>query len=188
MRQKEVIPADDRWVEKDIREFPGSPAARIGDEWMLITAGNIREGTGHWNTMTASWGGLGVLWGRNVAFMFIRPTRHTFEFARAASLFSLSFFGKTHRKALQICGDRSGRDTDKAAEAGLTPLVFEAGSAAGAVGFQEASEIIVCRKLYAHDFDPAGFLDPSIETNYPNRDYHRMFIGEVAAVLVNRGP
>jgi flavin reductase (DIM6/NTAB) family NADH-FMN oxidoreductase RutF len=187
MEQKGVIPADTRWVERDIREFPGSPAARIGDEWMLITAGNLREGKGNWNTMTASWGGLGVLWGRNVAFMFIRPTRHTFEFARTASLFTLSFFDKTYRKALGICGDRSGRDTNKAAETGLTPLVFETGKAAGGIGFREASEIVVCRKLYTHDFDPAGFLDPSIEGNYPERDYHRMFIGEVSAFMVNRG-
>ncbi|MDR0689500.1 MAG: flavin reductase family protein [Spirochaetaceae bacterium] len=154
---------------------------------MLITAGNLREGRGNWNTMTASWGGLGVLWGRNVAFMFIRPTRYTFEFTRAASLFTLSFFDKNHRRALEICGDCSGRDTDKAAEAGLTPLGFEGGKAAGGIGFREASEIVVCRKLYTHDFDPSGFLDPSIEENYPEWDYHRMFIGEISALMINRG-
>ncbi|MDR2364168.1 MAG: flavin reductase family protein [Spirochaetaceae bacterium] len=182
-----MIPADNRWVEKDIREFSGSPAVRIGDEWMLITAGNLREGRGNWNTMTASWGGLGVLWGRNTAFIFIRPTRYTVEFVRAAPLFTLSFFDKSYRRALEICGNRSGRDTDKAAETGLTPLAFEGGKAAGGIGFREASEIMVCRKRYAHDFDPAEFLDPSIEENYPKRDYHRMFIGEILALMVNRG-
>jgi flavin reductase (DIM6/NTAB) family NADH-FMN oxidoreductase RutF len=153
---------------------------------MLITAGNPEAGKGNWNTMTASWGGLGVLWCRNVAFMFIRPVRHTFEFVNAASLFTLSFFDKPCRKALEICGARSGRDTDKAAEAGLTPIVFEGGKAAGGIGFREASEVIICRKLYSHDFDPAAFLDPSIDSNYPQKDYHRMFIGEVSTVMVNR--
>jgi flavin reductase (DIM6/NTAB) family NADH-FMN oxidoreductase RutF len=187
MRQKEVIPAGKGWIEKDIREFSGSPAARIGDGWMLITGGNLEAGKSNWNTMTASWGGLGVLWGRNVAFMFIRPVRYTFELMNAAFLFTLSFFDKSYRNALELCGTRSGRDTDKAAETGLTPLVFEDGKAAGCVGFKEASEIIICRKLYTHDFDPACFLDPSIEVNYPQKDYHRMFIGEVLALKVNQG-
>ncbi|MDR2068813.1 MAG: flavin reductase family protein [Spirochaetaceae bacterium] len=187
MNQKGVISGGKGWIERDIREFPGSPAARIGDEWMLIAAGNLKEGKDNWNTMTASWGGLGVLWGRNVAFMFIRPIRYTFGFVNAASLFSLCFFNPTYRKTLEFCGSRTGRDTDKAAETCLTPLVFEEGNAAGGIGFKEASEVMVCRKLYTHDFDPAGFLAPFIETNYPGKDYHRMFIGEVLALQVNQG-
>ncbi|MDR2403825.1 MAG: flavin reductase family protein [Spirochaetaceae bacterium] len=183
MRQREVIPADARWVEKNIREFSGSPSARIGDGWMLLTAGDTRADRGNWNTMTASWGGLGVLWGKDVAFVFVRPVRHSYGFFNAAPLFSLSFFEPSLHKALEICGGTSGRDTDKAAEAGLTPIVFD-GPEAGALGFQEAREIIICRKLYTHDFDPAGFLDPAIDSNYPQKDYHRMFIGEITGFKV----
>jgi hypothetical protein len=150
--------------------------------------------------MTASWGGLGVLWRRDVAFIFLRPSRHTFHFANAASLFSLSFFNESHKAALRICGEQSGRDIDKASVTGLTPIVFEitgptagltAGPAArltagpidpiaGVIGFQEATEIIICRKLYIHDMEPHKFLDSdSLENIYPNKDYHRMFIGEI---------
>jgi flavin reductase (DIM6/NTAB) family NADH-FMN oxidoreductase RutF len=181
MKQKEAVPADGGWIEKNIRGFPGSPSERIGSGWMLITAGDKSE----WNTMTASWGGLGVLWGRDVAFMFIRPSRHTFHFANTSGRFTLSFFSAQYRNALNLCGSKSGRDTDKAAEAGITPIVFGSGAAAGAVGFKEASEIIVCRKLYTHDFEPHKFLDPvSIEKNYNGQDYHRMFIGEIQSLLV----
>jgi flavin reductase (DIM6/NTAB) family NADH-FMN oxidoreductase RutF len=181
MKQKELIPAGDSWVEKNIREFPGSPAARIGDEWALLTAASA--GTG-WNTMTVSWGGLGVLWSRDVSFVFVRPHRYTFEFIGAASLFTLSFFDKSRHGALEFCGANSGRDTDKAGQTGLSPIVFKGGKAAGAVGFKEASEIIVCRKLYTHDFNPAAFLDPAIERDcYPQKDYHRMFIGEVVSLM-----
>jgi flavin reductase (DIM6/NTAB) family NADH-FMN oxidoreductase RutF len=191
MTQKAVVPAGSNWLEKDIREFRGSPAGRIGDEWMLITAGNITgddtmgdDTTGNWNTMTASWGGLGKLWGRDAAFIFIRPSRYTRLFADAASLFTMSFFDVKYRKALALCGEKSGRDFDKAAEAGLTPIVFGNGKAAGAIGFREASEIIVCRKIYTHDFDPAQILDPAVKTAcYPQDDYHRMYIGEVVALL-----
>ncbi|MDR3145876.1 MAG: flavin reductase family protein [Treponema sp.] len=184
MRQKELVPADTRWVRKNIREFSGSPVGRIGDEWMLLSAGDTRTDRGNWNTMTASWGGLGVLWGRDAAFVFVRPVRHTYGFFNANTLFSLSFFDPPFHRALEICGDTSGRDTDKAAAAGLNPVVFSgAGMEAGAVGFQEAREIVICRKLYTHDFDPVAFLDPAIDSIYPQKDYHRMFIGEVVTLL-----
>ncbi|GHV50700.1 flavin reductase [Spirochaetia bacterium] len=199
MKQKNVIKADNSWIEKSIREFPGSPSERIGSGWMLITAGNAQvDGAGDWNTMTASWGGLGVLWARDVAFMFIRPSRHTFGFANDNPLFTLSFFDKKYHDALSLCGEKSGRDIDKAAGAGLSPIVFDgslkgplnsakSASIAGAVGFKEASEIIVCRKLYTHDFDPAAFLDPaSIEKSYGGKDYHRMYIGEIVSLLAKK--
>ena len=75
--------------------------------------------------MTASWGGLGVLWNANVSFAFVRPSRYTFEFLEREKYYTLSFLGLSQRRALQICGSKSGRDTDKVAEAGLTP-VFDA--------------------------------------------------------------
>jgi flavin reductase (DIM6/NTAB) family NADH-FMN oxidoreductase RutF len=185
MKQTEAMPAGTEWREKHIRDFSGSPSQRIGQDWMLISA---RDGD-DWNTMTASWGGLGVLWGRDAAFMFIRPSRRTFGFANAASLFTLSFFDADHDQALEFCGEKSGRDVDKAAGAGLSPIVFDAslasGRIAGCAGFKEAREIIVCRKLYTHDIDPAAFLDaPSIEEFYHGSDYHRLFIGEVLTLLV----
>jgi flavin reductase (DIM6/NTAB) family NADH-FMN oxidoreductase RutF len=181
MKQQEVTPADGRWIEKNIREFPGAPAARIGDDWALLSAGS--GGTG-WNTMTVAWGGLGELWSRDVAFVFVRPYRYTLEFINAASVFTLSFFDQSRRKALAFCGANSGRDVDKAAKTGLSPIIFNGGKAAGGIGFAEASEIIVCRKLYTHDLDPAAFLDPFIEREcYPDKDYHRMFIGETLSLM-----
>ena len=181
MKQKEVINADSLWLEKPVFQFPGSPSERIGKGWMLISAGDVSSDKSNWNTMTASWGGLGVLWGRDVAFIFIRPGRRTFELANPASLFSLSFFDESRRKALKICGEQSGRDIDKAAVAGLTPMAFED----GAIGFKESKEVLVCRKLYYHDLDPNTFIDAhAIETHYPDKDYHRMFVGEIIRFMV----
>jgi flavin reductase (DIM6/NTAB) family NADH-FMN oxidoreductase RutF len=176
MKQSSAQPAESGWIVKPAAEFPGSPFTRIGEEWMLISAGDGPSGA--WNTMTASWGGLGVLWGKNVAFVFVRTTRHSLEFMNRYDIFSLSFFGSSQRKALAFCGDKSGRDYDKAAETGLKPVCFPDGT----VSFAEARDIISCRKLYTHDFDPARFLDPAIDTQcYPLKDYHRMFIGEILA-------
>jgi flavin reductase (DIM6/NTAB) family NADH-FMN oxidoreductase RutF len=179
MKQKEVVPAGNEWVEKDVRDFSGSPFERIGKGWMLITAGNVENDKSNWNTMTASWGSLGVLWRKNVAFCFVRPSRHTFGFMNNAGIYTLSFFDESCRAALNLCGEKSGRDIDKAKEAGLTPVFFGGGPAEGAVSFKEAGDIIICKKIYAQDLNPALFLDPGIEVNYKGNDYHKMYVGEI---------
>lgn len=148
----------------------------IGSDWMLIAAGTPPA----YNMMTASWGGMGVLWERSVCFAFVRPTRHTFGLLNRNLRFTLNFFDETHRAALQYCGTHSGRDGDKAGPAGLSPE-FEG---ADAVVFHEARLALVCRTLYRQDLDPAGFLDGQIGEFYPERDYHRLFVGEIEKVLV----
>lgn len=151
----------------------------IGSDWMLITAGPPEE---H-NMMTASWGGFGVIWNKNVCFCVIRPTRHTYRFAEKAENFTLSFFDESYKKTLQFCGTESGRDINKSQETGLTPT---AGTLPGTTYFAEARLVIECRKLYHQDIDPANFLDPDIDKNYPEKDYHRMYIGEIVECRMNR--
>lgn len=143
----------------------------IGKQWMLITAGSLSS----YNTMTASWGGMGMLWNKPVVFIFIRPQRFTYGFVESNDFFTCSFFSHKYRKALNFCGSHSGRDYDKAAETGLSPVATESGS----VAFAEANLIIECRKIYFHDLNPEAFLSPDIIKNYPAKDFHRMYIGEI---------
>ena len=147
----------------------------IGDRWMLITAGTQEK----CNTMTASWGGLGVLWGKPVATVYIRPQRYTMEFVEGSEFFTLAFFGEEYRKALALCGSQSGRDVDKVKACGFTVAEAEG----GAPYFAQAELVLVCKKAYWQDMDPAHFLDPEIETHYAQRDYHRIFIGEIVEAL-----
>jgi len=147
----------------------------FADDWMLITAGNLRK----FNTMTASWGTLGELWNKKVAFCFVRPTRHTYNFMEANDTFTLSFFDAKYRKALDFCGHHSGRSVDKVAKTGLTPLEWKK----KAVYFQQARLVLICKKVYMQDIDPKHFLDPEIDDNYPKKDYHRMYIGEIIRCL-----
>jgi len=155
-------------------ELTINPFSAIGNDWMLITAGNEQK---H-NTMTASWGGLGVLWGKKTAFCFIRPQRYTLEFVDNNDLFTLSIFDhKLYKDALDICGKYSGRDIDKDEKAGITPLYTD-----GTVAYNEAKLIFVVKKLYRQDIDPKYFLDPSIDKNYAQKDYHKMFVGEIVKV------
>jgi flavin reductase (DIM6/NTAB) family NADH-FMN oxidoreductase RutF len=148
----------------------------ISDDWFLLTAGSLKAG---YNTMTASWGGLGQLWQKRVAYVFVRPQRHTWNFTEKNDLFTMSFFSEDYRDALKYCGSHSGRDVDKAAETGLTP--FE--PVPGATAFLQATLILVCRKLYCQDFDPSRFLDPEIDPLYPQKGYHRMYIGSIEKAL-----
>jgi flavin reductase (DIM6/NTAB) family NADH-FMN oxidoreductase RutF len=166
---------NDGWKDVKPEELGDNVFDLVGKGWMLVTAGSPAS----YNTMTASWGCLGVLWRKPVAVCFVRPTRHTFGFMNAAENFSLSFFAERHREILNFCGSHSGRDTDKAAETGLRPVALDG----GAVTFEQARLVLLCRKIYSQDFDPRLFLDPGIEDLYPNKDYHRIFIGEVARCL-----
>lgn len=147
----------------------------IGKDWMLVTAGTEEK----FNTMTASWGALGVLWGKTMAMCFIRPNRYTYGFMEANDCYTLSVYDEKYRPQLTLCGRTSGRDTDKVKETGFTPAFAQC----GAPYFEEAKLVLVCRKMYFDDFKPENFLNEEISKEYPNKDYHRIFIGEIIEVL-----
>lgn len=148
----------------------------ISEDWFLLTAGNLSDG---YNTMTASWGSLGELWHKKVAFVFVRPQRHTRKFMEENSLFSMCFFKEEYRDALKYCGTHSGENVDKALETGLLP--FE--PSPGVTAFRQSNLILVCRKIYHDDIDPERFLEEEIDSLYPEKGYHRMYIGEIQKVL-----
>ena len=161
--------------EINVRELDGNFFTKIGKEWMLITAGDEEK----FNTMTASWGGIGILWGTNVTFTFIRQSRYTYEFVDDNPYYTLSFFGGNLMKELTYCGKNSGRDVDKIKETGLTP-VFDA----EAPYFEQAELVLVCRKLHKQTISPEGFIDKKpLETFYSDKDWHEVFVGEIVKVL-----
>jgi flavin reductase (DIM6/NTAB) family NADH-FMN oxidoreductase RutF len=147
-------------------------------QWLLLTAGDFAEG--RFNTMTVAWGSLGVMWDKFFVQVVVRPVRYTYQFMDRYDTFTLCAFPESYRKALSLLGTKSGRDGDKIAEAGLTPI---ASTQVAAPAFAEASLILECRKMYWDDFDPAHFLAPEIERNYPQKDYHRIYFGEIVAIL-----
>lgn len=161
--------------EADLFNVPVNPVTLIGKEWMLISAGNENS----FNMMTASWGGIGVMWGKNVSTIVLRPQRYTLEFADREDYYALNFFDEKYRPVLSYCGSNSGRDVNKKKETGLTPF-FDG----DAPYFSEAKLVLICRKLYKQSINPAGFLDKSLESRYyPEKDYHQCFVGEIVKVL-----
>ncbi len=159
----------------DPNTFTVNPFTLIGKEWLLITAGDEKG----FNTMTASWGGLGVFWNKNAATIYVRPTRYTKEFLDKNDTFTLSFFTEEYREALALCGRVSGRDVDKVKETSLTP-VFHSGT----TYFQEAKLVMVCKKLLHSDLSPSDFDQSKYDSlMYPLKDYHTLYIGEVLEIL-----
>ncbi len=162
--------------EINIRQVRDNVVSAIADEWMLITAGD-QDG---YNTMTASWGMMGELWGDDAVTCYIRPQRYTAEFVRSNDYFTLSFYGEEQKAIHSVCGSKSGRDVNKAELAGLTPDFSEA-----APFFKQARLVLVCRKLYSGKIDPEGFNDKEIiDRCYPLSDYHEFFVGKIEKVLV----
>lgn len=149
----------------------------IGDRWMLVAA---TDKDGKTNAMTASWGGLGVLWGKKVAFVFIRPQRYTKKFVDDAENFSLSFFEESYKPMLGYMGKVSGKDEDKIKKSGLTVQYKD-----GAPVFKEASLTLVCRKMYRQTLEEDCFVDKTnIGKWYPQKDYHDMYVAEIVDEII----
>ncbi len=156
-----------------IEDLSGNVFREIGEEWMLVSA----EKEGVVNTMTASWGGMGVLWKENVAFVFIRPQRYTYEFTEESEYMTLSFFGGDHKKELSYLGTHSGRDEDKVAA-----VDFHHTKVDGHPTFEEAEKVFVCRKLYSDMIKEDCFIDKSMLSCYEKKDYHRVYVVKVETV------
>ena len=160
-----------------------NPMHAIAKEWMLITAGDDKSG---YNTMTASWGHMGSIWGSGggmpTAICYVRPQRYTRQFIDREPMYTLSFLPvDQYRKALSYLGSRSGRDEDKVTNAGLHPVFGD-----GYTYFEEANLVLVCRKVYQTPILESGFVDTKVLNDaYPDRDFHDMYIGEIVKVLVS---
>ncbi len=159
----------------DISEITLNPFTKIGKEWMLITAKNNNAV----NTMTASWGGLGVMWGKNVAFIGIRPQRYTKQFIDNTDTFSLCFFDEKYKNTLSYLGTVSGKDENKIEKSGLTLNTYN-----DIPFFEESNCFITCKKLYAQELQSKCFIDNTLDNKwYENKDYHTIYFGEITNIV-----
>jgi flavin reductase (DIM6/NTAB) family NADH-FMN oxidoreductase RutF len=158
----------------DISALNVQPHHLFHSQWLLLTAGDFAKDD--FNTMTISWGALGTMWSQPFVFVAVRHSRYTFEFMEKYDQFTLSAFPASCQDALTLLGSHSGRDEDKIAESGLTPI---ASKMVSAPTFEEAVIVLECQKIYANDLDPDKFLDASIHNQYPRKDFHRIYYGKI---------
>lgn len=158
------------------KELDFNAFTAIGDQWFLVTA----HKNGVANTMTAAWGGVGILWRKQVAFVFIRPQRYTKEFVEDSDKMTLSFLPQNYRKELNYLGTVSGKDENKIEKSGLTEIKTD-----DVTYFEEADKVIIAKKLYKQDQIPECFIDKDIIENvYPNKDFHTMYVVEIEKILI----
>ena len=162
------------FIRRNIEELQINPVTMIGKEWFLLTSGTPED----FNTMTCSWGGIGVLWNAPVLTAYVRTTRHTFGYLEKNDRFTVSVFPEEYRKALAFCGGHSGRDCDKVKETGLTPAVLD-----GVPAFAEAKLVFVCEKVYAQMLSKEDFVRKELLNDFYAKDaMHKMYLGKITAV------
>ena len=163
--------------EISIRDVKDNFVKLIANDWALLTA---KDGEGC-NPMTVSWGGVGELWGKDTATVYVRESRYTKGLMDKENYFSLCFFGGAQKEALAFCGSKSGRDFDKVKETGLTPVYDEA-----APYFEETTLVLICRKEARLRFDESCFTDEAImQKCYADHDMHYIYFGEIEKVLIS---
>lgn len=167
--------AQKEWQQIEPKAIQDNAVKLFADDWTIITAGTPDK----FNMMTASWGTIGHLWQKPIAMCFVRPQRYTFGFTEENDTFTLTFFDEEYRDNLQYAGSVSGRDEDKVKGFGLTTKVLPSGN----ISYEEARLIIECKKIYTDFFKEDSFLDTVMMNNiYSDKDFHRIYIGEITSV------
>lgn len=167
-----------------LQDLQLNPFSAFGKDWMALAAGNEQKG---YNAMTIAWGHLGTIWERGdhrnclpTAICYVRPSRYTKEFVDKEEFFTLSHFPAQYRKALGYLGSHSGRGGDKIKAAGLTHVFLD-----GTTCFAQADLVFICRKLYSGELAENNFIEQGLVAfNYPERDFHTMYVGEIVKVLI----
>jgi len=165
-------------------DIPGNMIKMIGDDWTLITAGDSAAQPSMFNTMTASWGGIGVLWSKPVTFIFVRDQRYTYQLLEKSQYYTLTFYDKKYKGILKdIFGTLSGRDHDKVALSKFTPVDTGVG-----VGYTQADLIICCKKIYGDKMAEENAEASQKKEWYFNgsKDYHKMYVGEIVGVWIKK--
>lgn len=172
------------FIERNISEMDINPYTLFSKKWAALSAGNEKDG---FNAMTIAWGTIGALWEKEshsnqlpVMTVFVRPERYTNKFMKKENYFSVAVFDDKYKKSLGYLGSHSGRDTDKYKDAKLTP-VFDNNT----VYPDEAKIVFVCRKIYVSTLRENNFVDREIvDFNYPDKDFHDVYIGQIEKILV----
>lgn len=174
--------------EININDLTINPSNLIGKRWMLITAGDKSS----YNTMTASWGEMGALWGhglngRPTFTIFVRPSRYTDQFIDSKDYYTICFFDEEYRQDLIYLGSHSGRDENK-----IDKIKLHIDFVDDQPIYKEASLILICKKIYKGHIEQDGFIDKSIIDEfykngsnhiYNNNSFHHVYVGEIVKVL-----
>lgn len=165
-------------LKKKLNEF-NDVFNKFDKEWAIVTAGDRNIGV---NAMTVSWGGIGILWNKPVAFIFVRHNRHTFNFVEKSDSVSISFFDEKYRDELTKFGRVSGKDQDKFKD---SPFHLTLDVDMNEYYIAEAKEVLKCKKIYSVDLTKDNIPEDVLNKSYKNEPIHRMYVLEIKQYLTN---
>ena len=145
---------------------------------VLITA----SAGGRTNSMTISWGFLGIEWNRPVFVTVVRDSRFTKTLLDKNPEFTVNIpIGGGSKKILGYCGTKSGYDTDKTADLGLTPVEPDEISVPG---IKELPLTLECRVRYAKKQDLKDLPSDIAAACYGGGDPHTAYYGEIVKAYI----
>ena len=144
------------------------------------------------NSMTISWGMLGIEWAKPIFTVFVRENRFTKEQIEKSMEFTINIpYGEYDKKILGVCGSKSGRNIDKVKELGLT---LENPNIISTPGIKELPLTLECKVVYQQKQDEKAITEENRNNFYPqdvdgtfpmaNRDYHTAYYGEIVSAYI----
>lgn len=143
------------------------------------------------NTMTISWGKIGIEWSKLIFCVYVRQNRQTHTMLDSGEFTINIPYNQSVGKILGYCGTKSGKDTDKIKDLDLT-LVD--GREVSAPAIKELPLTLECKIIYKQLQDSTAIPDAFKEEFYPqdissdfcgaNKDYHTMFYGEIVSAYI----
>ena len=150
--------------------------ARLDDPGLFL----VSQGQeGRPNAMAIGWGTIGIIWGKPMFLVLVRPSRYTYALLEQSDSFTVCVPAPSQYDALQYCGTHSGRDEDKLAVCGLQTVPSLRVRTPGLAG---TPLIYECRIVHHNDIQPAELQEGIIQEYYPQDNYHRVYFGEILAV------
>lgn len=164
--------------EIDIRDYAGDIIRALRPGILITTKVGDKV-----NSMTIGWGTLGVIWERPVFVAYVRQQRYTREMLDQCREFTINVpVGDFPRRALGVCGSKSGRDMDKISAAGLTPVEPEVISVPG---IKELPLTLECRVLYRQEQESDQFNDEITRQFYTiETGDHICYYGEIVSAYI----
>jgi flavin reductase (DIM6/NTAB) family NADH-FMN oxidoreductase RutF len=155
----------------------------VGEDITVITAGDAT----HFNSMAASWGGVGILFNKPTTWCFLRSSRYTLELIKKEQTYTMSYFPEEYKEQVLFFGSKSGRDTDKMKEITLTPVQTPDGNTT----YKEARLILECKLTELTTVSPDDFYtqegkDFIVDAYKETKGYHKMVLGEITHIWVRK--
>ncbi len=151
----------------------------LGKPGLLLVS---TDADGKPNAMTIGWGTVGIIWGKPIFVVLVRPSRYTHGLMEQTEDFTVNVPSAELREAVAFCGSKSGRDYDKFAEKGLTAVP---GKKVKSPIIDECVIHYECKVVHKNDVLKDELANAIVSSAYPAGDFHTIYYGEILSVYAS---